>query len=233
MQALIDAGADVKMPLENGQYDNALMAAQAGDSGDYSKVAFLLRAGAKMESFLKPEAYRGAIPAAFLANNPEKVKAMVKAGADVNITLNDYDFGDLLAYFTILDFEEGILEPLIAGGASADQPISTGRYATALIAAACFGQYQASECLTNAGSIVDMECLNGDYKSPKAAGAPSSEADRACVIKFCNSNESKAAKLLEKWGNQKKDVLELPKERRECRKTLISTMEFSVCHAWR
>ncbi|KAJ5481449.1 hypothetical protein N7475_000261 [Penicillium sp. IBT 31633x] len=205
MQALIDAGADVKMPMENGKYDNALMAAQAGDSGDYSKIAFLLRAGAKMEYFLKPEAYRGAISAAFLANKPEKVKVMVKTRADVNITLNDSDFGDFLAYSTILDFE-GILKPLIAGGASADQPISTGRYGTALIAAACFGQYQASECLIKPGSIVDMECLNGDYRSPKAASAPSSEADRAYAIKFCNSNEIKAAKLLEKWGNQKKDA---------------------------
>jgi ankyrin repeat protein len=225
MELLIDAGADVNMHLENGPYGNALMAAQAGDSGDYKKVAYLLQAGANMEASLKPEAYRGAITAAVLANEPERVKAMVNAGAVVDVALEDSDFGDLLAYSTILNFEEGILEALQAGGAPADGVIATGRYGTALVAAASFGQYRAAKCLINAGAIVNIETDSGDYKSPiEAAEAPFSEADKATIVKFCNLNESDARNLLKKWETQKGDVLKLLKEKRE-----PFTTTFSIC----
>lgn len=225
MELLIDAGADVNMHLENGPYGNALMAAQAGDSGDYKKVAYLLQVGANMEASLKPEAYRGAITAAVLANEPERVKAMVNAGAVVDVALEDSDFGDLLAYSTILNFEEGILEALQAGGAPADGVIATGRYGTALVAAATFGQYRAAQCLINAGAIVNIETDSGDYKSPiEAAEAPFSEADKATIVKFCNLNESDARNLLKKWETQKGDVLKLLKEKRE-----PFTTTFSIC----
>ncbi|KAK4923312.1 hypothetical protein LTR66_016529 [Elasticomyces elasticus] len=209
LQLLLDAGADVNMPLEHGSYGSAILAAQEGDSGDYEKVGFLLLAGANLETGLKPEAFRAAIKSSVLANDAERVKEMVKSGADTSIRLDDPDFDSVLAYSTILNFDEGILQALIEGGAAKAWFDSTARYGSPLIAASCFGQYQAVECLINAGVSVGAEC-SGDYTTAvEAAKAPFSESDKACIIKFCKFNEAEAEALLGKWGKQKGAVLEL------------------------
>ncbi|KAJ5350029.1 hypothetical protein N7541_007756 [Penicillium brevicompactum] len=212
LQLLLDAGADVNMPLENGSYGSAILAAQEDDSDDYEKVKFLLLAEANLESGLKPEALRAGLAAFVLANNAERVKAIIKAGAETSVRLDDPDFDSILSYSTILDFEEGILQALVDGGATKTSHHSTARYRSALIAASCFGQYQAVEYLINAGVAVEDE-HSGDYTTAiEAAEAPFSEADRACIVKFCKSNEAEAEALLETWGKQKGNVLELLKK---------------------
>lgn len=210
LQSLLDGGADVNMQLENGKYRSALSA--AGDaSDDFEKFTFLLlQAGATPESNLKPEAYRPAMAASIVANDAEKVKKMLNAGATVDIPLEDPDFPTGLAYSTILN--AGILEALIEADVNVNQSSTTARYGSALIAASCFGQYQAAECLINADAAVYTK-HSGDYATAiEAAEAPFSEADRACVVRFCKSNEAEADALLDKWGKQKPEVLELLKK---------------------
>ncbi|KAJ5345264.1 hypothetical protein N7452_003268, partial [Penicillium brevicompactum] len=212
LQVMLDAGADVSMPLENGSYGSALLAAQEYEWG-VEKFRFLVLAGATVTSGLKAEGLRALITTSVLANDAERVKEMIKAGADTSVPLDDPDFDSILAYSTILNFDEGILQALIEGGAITNFSLSsTARYGTALIAASCFGQHQAVQCLINSG--VDVEDHHsGDYTTAiEAAEAPFSEADKACIVKFCKSNEAEAEALLEKWAKQKGDVLELLKK---------------------
>ncbi|KAJ5721659.1 uncharacterized protein N7483_009593 [Penicillium malachiteum] len=211
---LIESGADVNMQLENGEFGSALMAAASATYyEDYDMVACLLEAGAEVTTPLKPEAYRAAIANAVLQNQPDKVKAMVEAGAAVDVNLKDEAFGTILAYSTLLEFEDGILETLIAGEPDVNREAKTARYGTALIAPSCFSRYQAVECLIKAGARVWDETDNGPYTTAiQAAGGPLSEADRACIVRFFNFNESEAEKLLEKWAEQKDDVVKLLKQ---------------------
>lgn len=133
--------------VEAAKYTGLLAAAQRGD------VAQIQRLGSKPELLSVTDSYgRTALHVAAFAKQRDAIRALAKAGADLNRLENDrYDAVTIAA---VADDEE-TLRVLLQLGASARQ--TTSRYdGTALIAAAHLGHDGVVRQLIQAGAPLDL-----------------------------------------------------------------------------
>ncbi|KAK9849324.1 hypothetical protein MYU51_014595 [Penicillium brevicompactum] len=153
VRILIENGADVNLPLLVGQYGSALAA--AAYRGQVETVKSLIGHGADVNLLLPGGRYGSALAAAAAAISEREIET------DESLSESDADMNSLFAdSFTSIDAataglrEVEIIQILIDNGAEVNLPLLSGRYGSALAAAA--GHEEVVKILLDNGAIPDL-----------------------------------------------------------------------------
>ncbi|KAJ5341455.1 hypothetical protein N7541_010579 [Penicillium brevicompactum] len=153
VRILIENGADVNLPLLVGQYGSALAA--AAYRGQVETVKSLIGHGADVNLLLPGGRYGSALAAAAAAISEREIET------DESLSESDADMNSLFAdSFTSIDAataglrEVEIIQILIDNGADVNLPLLSGRYGSALAAAA--GHKDVVKILLDNGAIPDL-----------------------------------------------------------------------------
>ncbi|PVH96490.1 ankyrin, partial [Periconia macrospinosa] len=222
---LDEYGANVH--LEGGMYGFALIAAAAGEwpKSAYNTALSLLDHGADVSAIASDGIFISAIAAAAFENNNDLLKLLIERGGDVHQAGGKY--GSPLICATIKTPKEAdetddddttsdnCFDTLLLHGVDVNYR-SSGRYHTALIAAAYFDRHDYVLKLLDRGADIRISC-DGPYRSAIAAAAikgnqkilekflemnpPNQLLDDALVESCAHRQSTSVKSLLQKGAN--------------------------------
>ncbi|KAI1733395.1 hypothetical protein F4680DRAFT_46657 [Xylaria scruposa] len=185
MELLIQAGADVNMQLQHGNYGSALAAAAATAWHEIEVAKLLLDNGADVNMQLQYGYYGSALAAAAFDGAIEVTTLLINSGADVNMQLQHGIFGSALAAAAFHGAIE-VTTLLINSGADVNMQLQHGNYGSALVAASAFKHSYSTvlELLVDAGADVDMQVQVGEYGNALSAAIArgSTKAEKFLVL---------------------------------------------------
>ncbi|KAH8901279.1 hypothetical protein GQ53DRAFT_850827 [Thozetella sp. PMI_491] len=163
---LIDYGAQVDLPLENGKLGSAL--ATAAFKGNVGMAKLLIDHDAQVDLLLKNGQFGSALDAAASRGKVDMAKLLIDHGAQVDLLLENGQFGSALAAAAARG-EVDMAELLIDHGAQVDLLLENGQFGSALATAAARGEVDMAELLIDHGAQVDLLLENGQFGSALAA----------------------------------------------------------------
>ncbi|KAJ6181962.1 hypothetical protein N7485_000604 [Penicillium canescens] len=173
--ALVEAGADVNLISEGGEYGSPLAAAVASWIGaDMDTVKYLIQKGADVNLSLPHGRYGNAlIAAAARGYNVEAVEYLIRSGADVNASPQHGEYGSALVAAAACDETVDTVKALMEAGADIKRIFEKGEYDCVLAAAVTnvHTQLDIVEAVVAAGADVNQPFKRGKYGSALAAAA--------------------------------------------------------------
>lgn len=208
VQFLVNSGADVNKPLPYGDFGSALAAGVAGkDTGDMDVFGYLVSVGADVNMRLEGGLFGNALAAAVWARIHYKIKILLDANVDLDMTFENRDFGSALALAAAFGYDDGAVGLLVDAGANVNVKTS-GKYATPLIAAACLGQKKCVEYLIRAGADVNLKADGTPYATALQAARLDISDHKPWIFRFY-PNEDDVEAFSEEWAEEKPGIVEL------------------------
>ena len=208
VQFLVNSGADVNKPLPYGDFGSALAAGAAGkDEGDMDVFGYLVSAGADVNMRLEGGLFGNALAAAVWARIHYKIKILLDAKVDLDMTFENRDFGSALALAAAFGYDDGAVGLLVDAGANVNVKTS-GKYASPLIAAACLGQKKCVEYLIRAGADVNLKADGTPYATALQAARLDISDHKPWIFRFY-PNEDDVEAFSEEWAEEEPGIVEL------------------------
>lgn len=171
---LVEAGANINLPLQVGRYGSALSTAVVAPGASLQIVKYLVQAGAEVNMILDVGMYGSALATAAHRGHIEIVKYLVDSGADINLLLPEHSFGSALAAATTAPKQAlEIVKYLVNTGADVNLLLEGGYHGSALAAAVNgpTGNLDVVQYLLGAGADVNQILRVGRTGSALAAAA--------------------------------------------------------------
>jgi ankyrin repeat protein len=166
---LITWGTDLNERVPYSIWGNALVAAVI--CSDLAIVELFIEKGAEVDMQVQDNGnYGSALAAAAWNGAEEKIKLLIKYGANVNMQLENGYYGSALAAAVSAD-HKGAVELLIESGAEVNMQLENGFIGSALAAAASWDYIELVKLLIESGAEVNMQLQYGSYGSALAVAA--------------------------------------------------------------
>ncbi|KAJ5281458.1 ankyrin repeat-containing domain protein [Penicillium angulare] len=133
IQLLLNAGADVNLPLEHGHFGSVLVAACY--HGNHKSVELLLEAGATVDMQVLHGDYGTALVAACCSETTKSAEILLDAGANPNFQVKNGTFGSALAAACCYLTATTLVPLLLEAGADPNLPLLYGNYGNAISSA--------------------------------------------------------------------------------------------------
>ncbi|KAI0855166.1 ankyrin repeat-containing domain protein [Xylaria cubensis] len=180
MKLLIEAGADVNMPLQHGRYGSAL--AVAASQGEIKSVELLVDKGADLNMQIQDDSYGSALAAAAAYwERINVISLLIDKGANLNMQIQNGSYGSALAA-AISHNVTNTTEFLVSKGADVNMRLQCGQYGSALAAAAYWGRFKVARLLIDNGADLNMQLQHGSYGSAFAAAAIKGQIEVARLL---------------------------------------------------
>lgn len=168
IRCLTAGGADVNQCATTGDYGSALEA--AAHEGSLKIVQTLLEEGANVNLCGTVGLYGTALTAAVTSHHFDIVKLLIEKGANINAAAGRYGSALAAACSGIHWSEEtNVIDLLLENDADVNQPLQTGYFGTALIAAAYYGNIKYIQRLLAKRADVNASPEIGWYGSALVA----------------------------------------------------------------
>ncbi|KAJ5316803.1 hypothetical protein N7508_001311 [Penicillium antarcticum] len=174
IMTLVDAGANVNLLSESGNYGSPLAAAVGYWQGaNLNTVKYLIEKGADVNLALPHGEFGYALIAAAKAENAEAVELLIASNADVNASPQNGEYGSALVAAATNNTNIETVKALIEAGADVNATFENGNYDCALAAAmsSSLSDSNIVEALIAAGADVNQRWKRVEYGSALATAA--------------------------------------------------------------
>jgi ankyrin repeat protein len=178
---LITWGMDLNERLRHNAWGSALLAAVIWS--DLSIVELFIEKGAEVDMQVQNYGDYGSALAAAASRNgsEEKIKLLIKYGANVNMQPENGSFGSALAA-AAWDDQKGAVELLIQSGADVNMQLQYEECGSALAAAAFMDNIELVKLLIESGAEVNMQLQYGKYGSALVAAASRDRTEQVKLL---------------------------------------------------
>ncbi|KAJ5712781.1 hypothetical protein N7493_009249 [Penicillium malachiteum] len=186
---LLDAGADVDLPITSGRFGSVLVL--AAFNGNFAVARLLLKAGADVNLVLYHGEFGNALMAALYAQNGKMVEYLLEYKADVNKILPSQSSSPTALIAASSMNRVDLLRILLHAGAHVNlQAEYHAIHANALVSAARLGHVDIVEALIRAGAKVNLQIKSGRH-----------EYGTALVAACCSTRVDSVKRLLDAGAN--------------------------------